>query len=44
MVRFIPMIDRDWGIVFDAGSTNLIDEITQPRNISGYRRPDGSFT
>jgi galactonate dehydratase len=32
------------GIVFDEGSTHLIDEITQSRNISGYRRPDGSFT
>ena len=32
------------GVVFDPGKTNLIDEITQPRNVSGYLRPDGSFT
>jgi L-alanine-DL-glutamate epimerase-like enolase superfamily enzyme len=32
------------GVVFDPGKTNLIDEITQAGNVSGYSRPDGSFT
>lgn len=32
------------GVVFDPGKTNLIDEITQAGNVSGYVRPDGSFT
>lgn len=32
------------GVNFDPGRTNLIDEITEPGNISGYHRPDGSFT
>ena len=32
------------GVVFDPEKTNLIDEITQPRAVSGYSRPDGSFT
>jgi L-alanine-DL-glutamate epimerase-like enolase superfamily enzyme len=32
------------GVVFDPGKANLIDEITEPRPVSGYRRPDGSFT
>ncbi len=31
------------GVVFDPEKTHLIDEITQPRNVSGYKRPDGSF-
>jgi galactonate dehydratase len=32
------------GVVFDPEKAHLIDEITQPSNVSGYRRPDGSFT
>jgi galactonate dehydratase len=32
------------GVVFDPEKTHLIDEITQPGNVSGYSRPDGSFT
>jgi galactonate dehydratase len=32
------------GAVFDPGKTNLIDEIPQARDVSGYLRPDGSFT
>jgi len=32
------------GVDFDETKANLIDEITQSANISGYRRPDGSFT
>ena len=32
------------GVIFDPGKTNLIDEITKPADISGYHRPDGSFT
>ncbi len=32
------------GVVFDPEKANLIDEITQPRRLSGYSRPDGSFT
>jgi L-alanine-DL-glutamate epimerase-like enolase superfamily enzyme len=32
------------GVVFDPGKANLIDEITQAREVSGYLRPDGSFT
>jgi hypothetical protein len=32
------------GVVFDSGKVNLIREITQPRDVSGYLRPDGSFT
>ncbi len=32
------------GVVFDPDKANLIDEITQPRDVSGYKRPDGSFT
>ena len=32
------------GVVFDPGKSNLIDEITQARDVSGYLRPDGSFT
>ena len=32
------------GVVFDPGKINLIDEISEPGNISGYHRPDGSFT
>jgi L-alanine-DL-glutamate epimerase-like enolase superfamily enzyme len=31
------------GVVFDPGKANLVDEITQPRNVNGYSRPDGSF-
>jgi len=32
------------GVVFNPERTNLIDEITEAGNISGYTRPDGSFT
>lgn len=32
------------GVVFDPEKTNLIDDITQAANVSGYSRPDGSFT
>jgi galactonate dehydratase len=32
------------GIVFNPGKTNLIDEITEAAPVSGYTRPDGSFT
>ncbi|MEJ2245620.1 MAG: mandelate racemase/muconate lactonizing enzyme family protein [Acidobacteriota bacterium] len=32
------------GVVFNQDKTNLIDEITQAGNVSGYSRPDGSFT
>jgi len=32
------------GVEFNSGKTNLIDEITEARNVSGYVRPDGSFT
>jgi galactonate dehydratase len=32
------------GVVFDTGKVNLISEVTQPRDVSGYLRPDGSFT
>jgi L-alanine-DL-glutamate epimerase-like enolase superfamily enzyme len=32
------------GVVFDPEKTNLIDEITRPRAVSGYSRPDGSYT
>ena len=32
------------GVVFNPGKTNLIDEITEEAPVSGYTRPDGSFT
>jgi galactonate dehydratase len=32
------------GVVFDSGKVTLISEITQPRDVSGCLRPDGSFT
>ena len=32
------------GVVFDRGKTNKIDEITEAGPVSGYSRPDGSFT
>lgn len=32
------------GVVFDSGRVNLISEITQPRDLSGYLRPDRSLT
>jgi len=32
------------GVSFDSGKINLINEISEPSNISGYQRPDGSFT
>jgi len=32
------------GVVFDPDKANLIDEISRPSSISGYHRPDGSFT
>jgi hypothetical protein len=32
------------GVVFDPEKTYLIDEITNAANVSGYSRPDGSFT
>ena len=32
------------GVVFDPEKTHLIDEITEAANVSGYSRPDGSFT
>jgi galactonate dehydratase len=32
------------GVVFIPEKTHLIGEITEPGNISGYTRPDGSFT
>jgi L-alanine-DL-glutamate epimerase-like enolase superfamily enzyme len=32
------------GVVFDPEKTHLIDEITKAANVSGYSRPDGSFT
>ncbi len=32
------------GIVFNADKANLIDDISEPRDLSGYVRPDGSFT
>jgi galactonate dehydratase len=31
------------GVAFDPGKANLIHEITQARDVSGYLRPDGSF-
>jgi galactonate dehydratase len=31
------------GVVLDPAKANLIDELTQPREVSGYSRPDGSF-
>jgi len=31
-------------MIFNPERTNLIDEITEAGNISGYTRPDGSFT
>jgi L-alanine-DL-glutamate epimerase-like enolase superfamily enzyme len=32
------------GVVFDPEKMHLIDEIRKPSNVSGYSRPDGSFT
>ena len=41
--RIYPNDRPGLGVVFDSGKVNLIDEITQPRDVSGYLRPDGSF-
>jgi galactonate dehydratase len=41
--RIYPNDRPGLGVVFDPGRTNLIDEITKPRDVSGYCRPDGSF-
>jgi len=32
------------GVAFSPDKVNLIDEISEPRDVSGYLRPDGSFT
>jgi galactonate dehydratase len=42
--RIYPNDRPGLGVEFNTGKINLIDEITQPRDVSGYSRPDGSFT
>jgi len=32
------------GVTFSTDKVTLIDEISKPRDVSGYLRPDGSFT
>ena len=32
------------GVVFEPAKTTLVDEISESRTVSGYLRPDGSFT
>ena len=42
--RIYPNDRPGIGVVFDPAKANLIDEITEARDVSGYLRPDGSFT
>jgi len=42
--KFYPNDRPGIGVVVDTSQLNLISEITEPRNIRGYLRPDGSYT